>query len=111
MNARFTAADLASTIYRKIREKYNALEPQTCNGRVTSVTSDDLSRAMLPFLREINKLRQLPDADSLTLAYKLVLDVAAYSYGDLDGGCGYGSRPSDILADALLVRVAKARRN
>ena len=40
-----------------------------------------------------------------------MLEVAECSYGDLDGGSGHGCRPLDIPANALLVRVAKAREN
>ncbi len=82
---------------------------KTYNARKTGVTSDDVSQAMMPFLEEVEELRQLPE--STAIAFDLVMTLGEYSYGELDGGAsGYGERPSDIEVDDLLVDLATERK-
>lgn len=64
---------------------------------------------MMPFLDEVAELIRLPN--STDVAFDLVLDLAGYSYGEMDcKGCGYGERPSDIKIDDLLVELTPERR-
>jgi hypothetical protein len=92
----------------KIQELYDELEPKTCNRHKSFVTSDDLSRAMLPFQHEINSLQQLPGIENLELMYELALKVVGCLYRTWMGNA---CRPLGILVGAPLVRIAKARRN
>ena len=64
---------------------------------------------MMPFFDEIETLRELPG--STVLAYDMARELADFSYGELDsGGCGYGSRPSDMEVDMLLEELAIERK-
>lgn len=82
---------------------------KTYNAKKTGVTSDDMSKAMMPFLDEIEDLRKLPN--STAIAFDLVMTLGEYSYGELGcGGSGYDERPSDIEVDELLVELATERK-
>lgn len=107
-----TGPGAAKALAKQIRiaagEVSNKLEAKTSNARKTGVTSDDMSKAMMPFLDEIQGLRELPE--STVVAFDLVMILGGYSYGDLDGdGGGYGDRPSDLEVDDLLVELAEER--
>ena len=85
------------------------LRSQTCNARKTEVSSDDMSEAMMPFLKEVGELREFPD--STAVAFDLVMRLGRCSYGEIDcDGCGCGDRPSDQDVDDLLVEFATERR-
>ena len=102
------AKALAEQIRTAAAKVSKRLEVKTSNGRKTGVTSDDMSAAIVPFLDEVEGLRELPD--STAIAFDLVVYLASYSYGDLDGdGGGYGDRPSDLEVDDLLVELAEER--
>ena len=99
---------LADQIRTAAGEVSDELETEIFNARKTGVTSDDMSKAMMPFLDEIEGLRELPE--STAVAFDLVMDLGRYSYGDMDsGGPGYGDRPSDLEVDDLLVELAEER--
>ena len=98
-------AEQIRTAAARVSEK---LETKTLNARKTGVTSDDMSEAMMPFLDEVEGLRELPE--STAVAFDLVVDLGRYSYGDLDSDRGgYGDRPSDPEVDDLLVELAEER--
>ncbi|KAL8672047.1 MAG: hypothetical protein Q9168_003474 [Polycauliona sp. 1 TL-2023] len=100
---------LANQIRYAAANIHENLEDQAFDSRRTGVTSDDMSAAMMPFLAEIANVRHLPDG--VPLAFDLVMDLARYSYGGLDGGgCGYGERPSDDVVDRLIQDLAEERR-
>lgn len=102
------ATRIASEIEEAALKAFRPLEDKALRSRKTGVTSDDLSQAMVPFLREAEEL--LGDRQRLENAFivlKLVRVLARYSYGDLgSGGSGYGERPSDSLVDSLLMTLA-----
>lgn len=77
---------------------------------LTEITSDDMSKAMMPFLDEVEGLRELPESTAVAFDLVMTLAGAGYSYGDLerDRG-GYGDRPSDLEIDHLLVELAEER--
>ena len=106
-----TGPGAAKTLAKQIRtaasEGSEELETKTFTSRKTGVTSDDMSEAMMPFLDEIEGLRELPE--STAVAFDLVMTLAGYSYGDLDSGAGYGERPSDPVVDNLLAELAEDR--
>ena len=110
MNRQPDAAKVLATQIGKAAAKVSGkLEEKTWNARKTGVTSDDMSKAMMPFLDEVEQIIRLPN--STEVAFDLVLDLAGYSYGEMDcKGCGYGERPSDIEIDDLLVELAPERR-
>lgn len=90
---------------------YNSLAEACYDSRRTGVSSDDLSRAMVPFVGETKKLSSLPGCESLELAIKLVIDLSSKSSAALgDGDAGEGERPSDELADQLMCRLAQTKR-
>ena len=102
---------LALSIHQATNDAYEDIEPQTWNARKTGVTLEDVSQAMVPFLANIKRLRSMPDADALRLAYGCVRDLDNHSYVDLDpGGSGYGDRYSDEPADEMLVSILKERK-
>ena len=104
------ARSLAAQIEAAAIKISDKLSEKTLNSKKTGVTSDDISSAMVPFLREVNDVRKLPN--SAEIAFDLVMTLARYSYGELDGhGSGYGDRPSDAIVDDLLSDLAPERRD
>lgn len=95
--------DSASKIYRK-------LEAKSLNARKSGVTSDDLSEAMMPFLKKVEQLFELPN--STAVAFDLFIALENYSYGGLGSMKAErnGERPSDVEVDELLVELARQRR-
>jgi len=69
------------------------------------VGSDDMSRAVEPFLKHIYELSKLDGF--LIPAFSLATQLARCSYSDRDGY--YGQRPSDGPADELMLSIAKRR--
>ena len=99
-------ADQIEAAASKVSDK---LCTKTYNAKKTGVTSDDMSKAMMPFLDEVEELRTLPN--STAIAFDLVMTLGEYSYGELGcGGSGYDERPSDIEIDELLVELATERK-
>ncbi|KAB5533574.1 hypothetical protein GE09DRAFT_1227581 [Coniochaeta sp. 2T2.1] len=84
-----------------MRSTYAKLYERTWNARKPGVSSDDLSQAMVPFVKEIEDLSETVGANAWELADS--------SYGGLDGGAGYGDRPSDKPADDLLADIIDER--
>ncbi|KAK4892234.1 hypothetical protein LTR27_009243 [Elasticomyces elasticus] len=76
------------------------------------LSGDLLSRALLPFVKEIRTLGTFPQHDAVFLAVDLVAELGEMSYGDLDTSQGRGTndRPSDVPADDLYCFLAKKRR-
>ena len=71
---------------------------------VTSV-----SRAVLPFLKEVEELWTFPDGT--IIAFDVVITLAEYSYQVLEcGGSGYGDRPSALKNDDVLVELGEEPR-
>lgn len=100
---------LAGQIEAAASKVSDKLYTKTWNARKTGVTSDDMSQAMMPFLDEIEELRDLPN--STTIAFDLVMKLGTNFYGELSGGAsGYGERPSDVEVDELLVELATERK-
>ena len=98
------AKALADQIMTAASEAIDELETDT----LTAITSDDMSKAIMPFLDEVEGLRELPE--STAVAFDLVMTLAGYSYGDLESDKGgYGNRPSDLEIDDLLVELAEER--
>lgn len=109
-----TGPGAAKALAYQIQHAASKVSDRLCtkmsNARKTGVSSDDMSEAMVPFLNEIEELRELPD--STVIAFDLVMILGGYSYSGLDcGGSGYGERPSDPDVDDLLVELATERRN
>lgn len=103
------AKALAGQIKAAASKVSSKLCSKTYNAKKTGVTSDDMSKAMMPFLDEVEELRKLPD--STAIAFDLVVLLGEYSYGEMDcKGCGYGERPSDPEVDELLVELATERK-
>jgi len=72
------------------------------------VSPDDYSKAVEPFIDDIDKLSDMPSG--LELAFDLVLYLGTKSQGEVVDGCcecGSGDRPSDEPADELLCLLAK----
>ena len=105
------AAKLASQIQAAALDVYESLFEQSLNARRSGVTSDDLSKAMMPFLRETRGLlEEIRAPGTVGIVFDLVKTLADYSYGELDdGGCGYDDRPSDPVVDDLLEKLAGQR--
>ncbi|KAK5700391.1 hypothetical protein LTR17_022960 [Elasticomyces elasticus] len=76
------------------------------------LSGDLLSRALLPFVKEIRTLGTFPQSDAVSLAVDLVAELGEMSYGDLDTSQGRGTndRASDVPADDLYCFLAKKRR-
>ncbi|KAK3654387.1 hypothetical protein LTR56_004017 [Elasticomyces elasticus] len=76
------------------------------------LSGDLLSRALLPFVKEIRILGTFPQSDAVSLAVDLVAELGEMSYGDLDTSQGRGTndRASDVPADDLYCFLAKKRR-
>ena len=101
-----TLADQIEAAASKVSEE---LCEATYNARKTGVTSDDVSKAMMPFLDEVEELRKLPD--STAIVFDLVVTLGEYSYGDLGPiGSLYSDRPSDSEIDELLFELATERK-
>lgn len=93
-----------------MRSVYLELLDKTYNARKTGVDSDDISRAMTPFIHEISELSKLDNPKALEKAYNLLKKLREQSYGDIDSdGGGCGDRPSDEPADRLLTRLVQGR--
>ena len=98
------AKALAEQIETAASKAINELETEALMG----FTSDDRSKAVMPFLDEVEGLRELPE--STAVAFDLVMTLAGYSYGDLESDRGgYGDRPSDLEIDDVLVELAEER--
>ena len=110
MNTQSGAATiLAEQIRSAARQVSGRLSDKALDSRRTGITSDDISQAMMSFLREDQDLRKMPD--STVIAFDLVMNLAGYSYGDSgSSGSGYDDRPSDEVVDDLLCELAVERR-
>ena len=98
------AKAFADRIMSAASEAIDELETESLMG----FTSDDMSKAIMPFLDEVEELRDLPE--STAVAFDLVMTLAGYSYGDLESDRGgYGDRPSDLEVDDLLLELAEER--
>jgi hypothetical protein len=70
------------------------------------VTSDAISEAMCQYIPDIEYLSRKPCG--LRLALELTIFLGQHSYGDMEYlGYGEGDRPSDPLADNLLVDILR----
>lgn len=79
------------------------------NARKPGVTPNEMSEAMVPFLNEIEELREI--SDSMVIALDLVMILGEYSYGGMEsGGSGYGERPFHPELDSPLVELATHRK-
>lgn len=93
-----------------MRSEYDRLRDLTWNAKKTGVTSDDLSQAMEPFIREIHDLAMLDSGKALWLGYYLMNTLRAYSYAEMGlHASGYGERPSDEPADEITSRIVLDR--
>lgn len=89
-----------------MREIYDRLYDETLDARRTGITSDDLSKAMVPWIRHIEGISKADHPRSLERAYYLLKVAAECSYNAVSG---YGDRRSDKPADELMVRLFRAR--
>lgn len=105
------AAVYAAAVRKAIRDAYSPLAEECYDAKKSGVTSDDISAAMEPFIKSVEKLSFYPGPESLDLAIELLLDLGGHSYGELDTphGCCFGDRPSDVPADHLLCQLAKEK--
>ncbi|KAL8693006.1 MAG: hypothetical protein Q9224_003840, partial [Gallowayella concinna] len=103
---------LATQIRTAAEEVSESLSNRAMDSRRTGVTYDDISSAMMEYLREVEDVWQLPGG--VPLAFDLVMDLARYSHDGLGDGdsrsCGFGDRPSDPEVDSLLSALAKIRK-
>lgn len=92
-------------IDKMARMRYDTMEAER-----TKITSDDMSREILPFIGEARWLLSLPD--STKIVFDLVKLLGNRSFGDLecDRAIRKDRRPSDEAVDRLLYRVAERRR-
>ena len=99
------AGTLKAQISAKMSEAYDALHDETCSARKTGFSSDDLSKAMMPFFSKIETLQNLPGSTVWAR------ELANCSYSKLElGGSGYGDRPSDLEVDFLLEELSTKRK-
>lgn len=99
------APRLHETLKTQIFAAHNEIEDQIENYGA-KLTSDDYSAKMVGFISHIRRLSALSPV-GLRLAFDLVIYLGQHSYGALDnGGRGAPNRPSDPLADELLVEIA-----
>ncbi|KAK5725993.1 hypothetical protein LTR15_004184 [Elasticomyces elasticus] len=92
-----------------IRKHLDALENGSAirEGMLDAVrgqlSGDLLSRALLPYVKEIRTLNTFPQPDAVSLAVDLVAELGEMSYGDLDTSQGRGTndRASEVPADDL----------
>ncbi|KAL3417795.1 hypothetical protein PVAG01_10805 [Phlyctema vagabunda] len=94
----------AETVDKSIRagihKEFYALEAKIWALDI-SITSDDVSRAMVDYVPQIQHLSEM--LGGLDLAYETILYLGEHSYARVAGtSSGYGSRPSDRPADELL---------
>lgn len=113
MNQQPNAAKiLADQVRAAARPVYERLSLRALSSKRTGVTSDDISEAMMKFLKEVQGVRDLPGGTAP--AFDLAMTLAAYTYGDLNNSdhccSGYGDRPSDPVVDTLLSELAAERR-
>lgn len=93
----------------QIRATWEPLYEETLLGKKSNVTADTVSQAVCKYISEIERLSRKPKG--LKLALDLVIYLAQHSYGDPEYiGFGTGNRPSDALADKLLVSILKRMR-
>ncbi|KAL8828296.1 MAG: hypothetical protein Q9191_002670 [Dirinaria sp. TL-2023a] len=97
----------AAQIETAATNKFFKLYAKNGNAKKTMVTSDDLSRAMVPFLRKAEHLLDIPNTAGLV--FDLVKMLGEHSYGELDTESDEG-RPSDSIVDELLERLAPEKR-
>jgi hypothetical protein len=82
---------------------------ETDDFRKTGVTSDNISQEVVPFLKDAKTILGVKSQPRrLQVAYDTVLALQDMSHGELEAS--YGDRPSDLLADMLLVHIAMERR-
>jgi hypothetical protein len=96
---------------QEMEQIYDSLCQKTLESEKTGVTSDDFSKAMLPWIRQIEGISRIHHPQALCHAYSLLRTAMATSHGDLDWdrNSGTGDRPSDEPADKLMVRLIGAR--
>ena len=97
-------------ISTKIRDAYEPYEPLTHVHNDSGITSDFLSQLMATLLQAVNKLRKSRAKNVLSLTYGLVLELASLPYGGLET-CKNDDRLSDEVADRMLGRIVKRRRD
>ncbi|RDW69300.1 hypothetical protein BP6252_08320 [Coleophoma cylindrospora] len=108
-NSPIAAETINKSIRAGIDKAYYALEAKIWELDL-SITSDDMSRAMVEYIPQIQKLAEI--SGGLSLAYDALLYLGEHSYARVAGtSFGYGSRPSDRLADELLYSLAKRRKD
>lgn len=102
---------MASQIRAAIHRTHSKLENRMGGPNPNRITSDDISEAMMPFLADIERLRDLPG--STVLAFDLTIELGEHSYADLGSmnAAGYSERPSDEEVDDLLLQLAPERRD
>jgi hypothetical protein len=99
------APRLHDTLKSQIYAAHDEIKDQIEN-HGAELTSDDYSTKMVEFIPHIRRLSTLSDL-GVKLAFDLVIYLGQHSYGSLDnGGRGRPNRPSDPLADDLLVELA-----
>lgn len=99
------APRLHDTLRNQIFAAYTEVKDQIENQNA-KLTSDDYSKKMVQFIPHVRRLSTLSPV-GVRLAFDLVIYLGQHSYGALDnGGRGAPNRPSDPLADELLVELA-----
>ncbi len=100
----------ATAIDKSMKAVYNRILKEIYRFNRTGSTSDDLSEAMVDFIRPIQDLREKYGPASASTAFDLVMKLRSRSHGgieDMPKACGYGDRPSDELADQLALSLIK----
>ncbi|KPI42837.1 uncharacterized protein AB675_2131 [Cyphellophora attinorum] len=101
------ATAVASMIRNRTDRICGAMESKIFNAKKSGVTSDDLSKKLEEVLPDIARLSRMPEAESMKLAWDLVVDASERSWIDATGAStGYGDRGFDIPADLLLEHIA-----
>ena len=99
------APRLHETLKNQIFAAYTEIKVQIDN-HSAKLSSDDYSKRMVQFIPHIRRLSTLSPV-GVRLAFDLVIYLGQHSYGALEnGGRGAPNRPSDPLADELLVDLA-----
>ena len=85
-----------SSLVTKLRQTTEPMSEETDEHRRTGFTSDNMSDVADGYLDYVQKVRdmQATQPRAREVAYKLILDTQAESYGDM--GASYGERPSDL---------------